>query len=78
MLLEVREQPEPPRHFDLWFSPDGDAPIALHGTLQRRTGEHLAAYNLGQSLPAEIERLREYILQAHRRTHPELHPQESR
>ncbi|QVM95963.1 hypothetical protein JYG36_23135 [Pseudomonas sp. SORT22] len=78
VLLEVRELPEPPKHFDLWFSPDGDAPIALHGTLQRRTGERLAAYNLGQSLPAEIERLREYILQAHRRAHPELHPQESR
>ncbi|MFK8329650.1 hypothetical protein M2D63_006490 [Pseudomonas sp. BJa5] len=78
VLLEVRDQPEPPKAFDLWFSPDNTAPIALHGTLQRRTGESLAAYNLCQSLPQEIERLREYILQAHRLAHPELHPQLSR
>jgi len=74
VLLEVRDQPEPPAAFDLWFAPDNCAPIALHGTLQRRTGESLAAYNLSESQPQEVERLREYILQAHRQAHPELHP----
>ncbi|WP_442109639.1 hypothetical protein [Pseudomonas sp. NUPR-001] len=78
VLLEVRDQPKPPSRFDLWFAPDHCAPIALHGVLQRRTGRNLAAYNLSGSQPSEIERLREYILQAHRQAHPELHPQLSR
>jgi len=78
VLLEVRDQPRPPAAFDLWFAPGNCAPIALHGVLQRRTGKSLAAYNLGESKYAEIERLREYILQAHRQAHPELHPQLSR
>ncbi|KJK06064.1 MULTISPECIES: hypothetical protein [Pseudomonas] len=78
VLLEIRDQPEPPSSFDLWFSPANGAPIALHGVLQRRTGQSLAAYNLSESQQSEIERLREYILQAHRQTHPELHPQLSR
>lgn len=74
ILLEVRDQLEPPSTFNLWFTPDNCAPIALRGILQRRTGESLAAYNLSKSQPQEIERLRGYILQAHRHTHPELHP----
>ena len=37
----------------------------------------LAAYDLSQSPAEEIERLRDYILQAHRRAHPELHTQVS-
>lgn len=74
VLVDVRDQPEPPETFDLWFSPDNCAPIALHGILQRRTGQNLAAYNLCESQQGEIERLREYILQAHRQAHPELHP----
>ncbi|MGH8382468.1 hypothetical protein [Pseudomonas sp.] len=78
VLLEVRDQPEPPSTFDLWFTPDNCAPIALHGILQRRTGQSLAAYNLSESRQPEIERLREYILQAHRLAHPQLHPQLSR
>ncbi|MFQ6573219.1 hypothetical protein [Pseudomonas sp. UM16] len=78
VLLEIRDQPEPPRSFDLWFSPTNGAPIALHGILQRRTGQTLAAYNLSESQQSEIERLREYILQAHRQAHPELHPQLSK
>lgn len=78
VLLEIRDQPKPPSSFDLWFAPDHCTPIALHGVLQRRTGRNLAAYNLSGSQQSEIERLREYILQAHRQTHPELHPQLSR
>ncbi|TDF79026.1 hypothetical protein [Pseudomonas sp. H9] len=78
VLLEVRDQPKPPSSFDLWFAPDHGTPIALHGVLQRRTGRNLAAYNLSGSQASEIERLREYILQAHRQAHPELHPQLSK
>jgi len=49
----------------------------LHGVLGRRIGPDLAAYDLGQSPAEEIDRLRDYILQAHRRAHPELHTQVS-
>jgi len=78
VLIEIRDQPEPPKSFNLWFTPTNCPPIALQGVLQRRTGDSLAAYNLSPSQPQEIERLREYILQAHRQAHPELHPQLSR
>jgi len=78
VLVEFRDQAKPPSTFDLWFAPDNGAPIALHGVLQRRTGQRLAAYNLSESKHSQIERLREYILQAHRQAHPELHPQLSR
>ena len=72
-LVEVPAGKKPPKTFNLWFSPDGIAPIALRGTLQRLTAEGLAAYKLSQHPPEEIERLRQYILQQHRLAHPELH-----
>jgi len=78
VLVEFRDQPKPPKTFDLWFAPDNCPSIALHGILQRRTGQNLAAYKLSQSQQGEIDRLREYILQAHRQAHPELHPQLSK
>ncbi|MBA1202549.1 hypothetical protein G7009_12370 [Pseudomonas capeferrum] len=77
-LVEIRELPQPPTRFDLYFSPGGTEPIGLHGTLRRRINGHLAAYDLSQSLPEETDRLREYILQAHRQAHPELHAHVSR
>ncbi|WP_175652063.1 hypothetical protein [Pseudomonas sp. Marseille-P9899] len=72
-LVEVPAGKKSPKTFNLWFSPDGIAPIALRGTLQRLTAEGLAAYKLSQHPPEEIERLRQYILQQHRLAHPELH-----
>ena len=76
-LLEVRGLPEAPTRFDLRFAPAGIPPISLHGRLRRRIGPDLAAYDLSRSADEEIERLREYILQAHRQAHPELHAQVS-
>lgn len=73
VLLEVRGLKQAPKRFDLSFAPDGIAPIGLHGVLRRRIGANLAAYDLSRSPAEEIERLREYILQAHRSAHPELH-----
>ncbi|PWB35313.1 hypothetical protein DCO48_02500 [Pseudomonas sp. SDI] len=73
VLLELPDDREPPKTFSLFFAPGGDAPIALQGTLQRRTAAGLAAYRLSQRHSDEIERLRQYILQQHRRAHPELH-----
>ena len=72
-LLEVRDLAQAPARFELCFAPAGIAPIELHGVLRRRIGPDLAAYDLSCSPAEEIERLREYILQAHRQAHPELH-----
>jgi hypothetical protein len=74
-LLEVRNLAQPPARFELRFAPGDITPIELHGVLGRRIGQDLAAYDLSQSPAEEIERLRGYILQAHRRAHPELHTQ---
>jgi len=73
VLLELPEGRTAPKTFNLWFAPDDIAPIALRGTLQRLTVEGLAAYKLSQRQPEEIERLRQYMLQQHRRTHPQVH-----
>ncbi|MDU9390542.1 hypothetical protein ACIP1T_04285 [Pseudomonas japonica] len=73
VLLELPPGRKAPKTFNLWFAPDGIAPIALRGTLQRLTVEGLAAYKLSQRQPEEIERLRQYMLQQHRRTHPQVH-----
>ncbi|WP_248917417.1 hypothetical protein [Pseudomonas entomophila] len=75
VLLEVRDRSTAPAHFNLHFAPEGIPAIGLHGTLRRRIGPRLAAYDLSHSPAEEIERLREYILQAHRQAHPELHAQ---
>ncbi|MNE72918.1 hypothetical protein D3C80_1688980 [compost metagenome] len=76
-MLEVRDLAQAPARFELCFAPAGIAPIELHGVLRRRIGPDLAAYDLSCSPAEEIERLREYILQAHRQAHPELHSQVS-
>lgn len=77
-LLELRGLPKPPARFSLRFAPEGIAPIGVQGVLRQRIGPHLVAYDLGHGPAEETERLREYILQAHRRAHPELHTQVSR
>ncbi|WP_054899165.1 MULTISPECIES: PilZ domain-containing protein [unclassified Pseudomonas] len=74
-LVEIRGPSEAPARFDLRFAPGGIAPIELHGRLRRRIGPDLAAYDLSRSPADEIERLRQYILRAHRQAHPELHAQ---
>ena len=77
VLVELRGLPSAPARFDLRFAPGNIQPIELQGVLGRRIGPDLAAYDLGQSPAEEIERLRDYILQAHCRAHPELHTQVS-
>jgi hypothetical protein len=72
-LLEFDPDTPPPESFSLWFGPEGHAPIALHGTLERTKDKGLAAYRLSQEDPGETERLRQYILQQHQLSHPELH-----
>ncbi|TDJ75616.1 hypothetical protein E2H86_16400 [Pseudomonas putida] len=74
-LLEVRGLPEAPAQFELHFAPAGIPAVLLRGELRRRIGPDLAAYDLSPTRAGEVERLRDYILQAHRQAHPELHAQ---
>ncbi|WPP00713.1 hypothetical protein SFA35_04880 [Pseudomonas sp. HR96] len=73
VLLELDPETPPPVEFSLWFCPDGHAPMALNGTLERTKAKGLAAYRLSQSDAGETERLRQYILQQHQLSHPDLH-----
>ncbi|WP_392885378.1 hypothetical protein ACF6ZU_17250 [Pseudomonas migulae] len=73
VLLEVRNKTKPPKHFALWFSPSGYERIAMRGTFEKETENGFYAYQLSQSDTDETERLRQYILQQHRLTHPALH-----
>jgi len=70
-LVQVRGLPEAPARFSLNFTPDGMPPIRLKGVLRRRIGPDLAAYDLYRSPAEEIDRLREYILQAHQQSQPQ-------
>ena len=68
-LVQVRDLPEAPVRFSLTFAPEGIEPIRLKGVLRRRIGPDLAAYDLYRSPADDLERLREYILQAHQQLH---------
>ncbi|MGV6393568.1 hypothetical protein ACTUVN_002262 [Pseudomonas caspiana] len=73
VLLENRRNTRPPKVFAAWFSPEGHPPIALRGTFERLTESGLAAYRLSQHNKEETERLRQYILQQHRKIYPTMH-----
>jgi hypothetical protein len=73
ILLEIRKQTKPPKIFSAWFTPTGHAPIALRGKFERLTEHGLAAYRLSQNSKEDTERLRQYILQEHRKIHPSMH-----
>lgn len=75
VLVELRGLPEAPEQFELQFAPGDIEPIELKGTQRRQINGTKAAYHLGRSAAEDIERLRDYILQAHSRVHPELHTQ---
>ncbi|MBD8598375.1 hypothetical protein QWI18_07265 [Pseudomonas sp. W2Oct36] len=73
ILLEMRKQTKPPKSFAAWFTPQGYAPIALRGNFERLNHHGLAAYRLSQNSKEDTERLRQYILQEHRKIHPSMH-----
>lgn len=73
ILLEIRKQTKPPKSFAALFCPEGHAPISLRGTFERLTQHGLAAYRLSQNSKEDTERLRQYILQEHRKIHPSMH-----
>lgn len=73
LLIDVRSEAPPPRQFARWFRPDGYEPIAVRGTLERKTETGLYAYRLSQRDKNDAERLRQFILQQYRLEHPALH-----
>ncbi|WP_047283954.1 hypothetical protein [Pseudomonas protegens] len=73
ILVEIRNGTRPPRQFAQWFSPSGYERIALQGRFERQTEAGFYAYRLDQSDLEETERLRQFILQQHRHSHPALH-----
>ncbi|WP_439852025.1 hypothetical protein [Pseudomonas syringae] len=73
VLLESRKEGKLPRSFSAWFTPAGQAPIAMKGKLERQTKPAFGAYRLNQHSKEDAERLRQFILQEHRRVHPALH-----
>lgn len=72
-LLEARHGAKAPARFQLWFTPEGYAPIPLRGSMIREAEHGLFAYRLSQSDARAIESLRQFILQQHRLVHPQLH-----
>ena len=72
VLLEARDRPAP-LVLSAWFAPDGHGAMAFKGRRQRKTAEGLFAYSLRDCAPQETERLRQFILQQHSLSHPELH-----
>jgi hypothetical protein len=73
VLLEYRKATRPPKVFTAWFAPAGHAPISMRGTFERLTESGLAAYRLSQHNKEDTERLRQYILQQHRKIFPTMH-----
>ena len=74
LLLESPDDSSPPKRFCRWLSPeDGQERFALRATLERKTDTGLYAYRLSQRDTLQTERLRQFILQQHRRVHPDLH-----
>ncbi|MBI6853474.1 hypothetical protein YA0002_11920 [Pseudomonas cichorii] len=73
VLLEYRKPKKPPRQFSAWFSPSGDTPIPLKGTLVRMTTNGFGAYRLNQDSKEDSERLLRYLHKQHQRLHPAMH-----
>lgn len=73
VLLEHRKTTRPPKLFNAWFVPPGQAPISMRGAFERLTESGLAAYRLSDRNKEDTERLRQYILQQHRKMYPTMH-----
>ena len=72
-LLEVRHGAQAPAQFQLWFTPEGCAPIPLRGSMIREAEPGLFAYRLSQNNAKAIESLRQFIVLHHQLVHPQPH-----
>ncbi len=72
ILVEARGRTAPPA-LSAWFAPDGLSAMAMKGKRQRKTADGLFAYRLQENTAQETERLRQFIMQQHQLSHPQLH-----
>ncbi|RXU18535.1 hypothetical protein B1F70_06580, partial [Pseudomonas syringae] len=61
---------KPPSNFSPWFTPPAQSPIPIRGMLDRMIGQTVGAYHFSKHGKDDADRLRQYILQEHRRNHP--------
>jgi hypothetical protein len=73
LLIEHRDQTKPPKQFSLLLPLSGQKPIAIDGTLVRRTGSGLLAYRLEALDQRGSDRLLQFIYQQHRLRFPDIH-----
>jgi len=72
LLVELRAKRAAPEHFELILPLTGQKPIAIEGSLVRRTSGGLLAYRLEPLDKRGSERLQQFIFQQHRALHPQV------
>lgn len=71
LLIELRARHAAPEHFELILPLAGQKPIAIEGSLVRKTSGGLLAYRLDPLDKRGSERLQQFIFQQHRALHPQ-------
>ncbi|MNT39285.1 hypothetical protein D3C72_1755160 [compost metagenome] len=72
LLIELRARHAAPEHFELILPLAGQKPIAIEGSLVRKTSGGLLAYRLDPLDKRGSERLQQFIFQQHRALHPQV------
>jgi hypothetical protein len=72
LLIELRAKRATPEHFTLILPLAGQKPIAIEGSLVRRTSGGLLAYQLESLDKRGSERLQQFIFQQHRALHSQV------
>lgn len=71
LLVELRSKRGAPEHFELILPLAGQKPIAIEGSLVRKTSGGLLAYQLDPLDKRGSARLQQFIFQQHRALHPQ-------
>ncbi|MFZ3205137.1 MAG: PilZ domain-containing protein [Pseudomonas sp.] len=71
LLVELRSKHAAPEHFELILPLAGQKPIAIEGSLVRKTSGGFLAYQLDPLDKRGSERLQQFIFQQHRALHPQ-------
>jgi hypothetical protein len=72
LLIELRSKRAAPEHFKLILPLAGQKPIAIEGSLVRKTSGGLLAYQLEPLDKRGSERLQQFIFKQHRALHPQV------
>ena len=71
LLVELRSKRAAPEHFELILPLAGQKPIAIEGSVVRKTADGFLAYQLDPLDKRGGERLQQFIFQQHRALHPQ-------